>query len=189
MAKIASLLTVAAVLLFVPVRGVELGPEVRAKAEKVQAALRTIETGPRRTSQGPRSVSFTEAEFNAWIAFRLDEEKEPYVKSAEFKLLADDKVEGRILLVLGQSPPGGLLSGRQDLVFSAGFEARDGRIRIGLDSLFLGTQKLSPSVIDLIIGVVSRLQGAEPTSIRDWYDLPPGVEKLRTQPGRLVVIY
>lgn len=189
MANKASLLTVAAVLLFVPVRGVELGPEVRAKAEKVQAALRTIETEARQMSPGPRSMTFSEEEFNAWIAFRLHEEKEPYVKSVEFKLLANDKIEGRILIVLGQRPPGGFLPERQDLIFSAGFEAREGRIRIGLDSLFLGTQKLSPSVIDLIIGVVSRLQGAEPTSIRDWYDLPPGVEKLQTQPGRLVVIY
>lgn len=182
-------LVLVAVLALEPARGAELSPEVRARAVKVQAALRTIEMEARQTSPGPRSMTFTEAEFNAWVAVRLDEEKEPYVKSAEFKLLADDKVEGRILLVLGQRPAGGLLSERQVFIFSAGFETREGRIRIDLDSLFLGTQKLSPSVVDLIIGFVSRLQGAEPTSIRDWYDLPPGVDKLRTQPGRLVVIY
>jgi hypothetical protein len=89
----------------------ELSPEVRAKAEKVAgSALRTIESGaaPCRR-QGKRSMTFTEAEFNAWIAYRLEEEKEPYVKSAELKLLADDKVEGRIVLDLGKRQGGGPL--------------------------------------------------------------------------------
>lgn len=183
------LLAVVAGLVLAPGRGAELSPEVLAKAEKVLAALRTIESEQGRTSQGSRSVTFTEAEFNAWVAYRLEDEKEPYVKSAELKLSADDRVEGRIMLDLGKSQTGGLLSERQDLLFTARFETREGRIKIDLDSLFLGTQKLSPAVIDVIIGIVARLQGAEPTSLRDWYDLPPGVQRLETRPGRLVVIY
>jgi len=58
-----------------------------------------------------------------------------------------------------------------------------------MDSLFLGTQQLSPAFIDIVIAVVSRLQGVEPTSLKDWYDLPPGVLKLETRPGQVVVIY
>jgi len=188
MTSMRSLLAIG-VLLVAPVWGAQPVPEVRAMAEKVEAALRRIEIEAGRPERGSRSMVFTEAEFNAWIAYRLDEEKEPYVKAAAFKLLEGDRVEGRIRLELGKGQAGGLLSERQDLVFSAGFETRDGRIRIGMDSLFLGTQKLSPSVIDLIIGVVSRLQGVEPTSLQDWYDLPPGVLRLRTEPGRLVVVH
>ncbi len=178
-----------AVCVFGPLLGSELSPEVRARAEKVVAALRTIEAEQGRADAGQRAVSFTEAEFNAWIAYRLVEEKEPYVKSAELKLLADDRVEGRIVLDLGRGQGGGLLAPRQDLFFSARFETRAGRIRIDMDSLFLGTQKMSPAVIDAVIALVARLQGAEPTSLRDWYDLPPGVLKLETKPGRLVVIH
>jgi hypothetical protein len=58
-----------------------------------------------------------------------------------------------------------------------------------MDSLYLGAQALSPAFIDIVIGVVSRLQGLEPTSLRDWYDLPPGVQRLQSRPGQVVVIY
>ena len=189
MTKKLVLLAVSAALAAPAARGSELSPEVRARAEKVAAALRTIEAALGSADAGKRSMTFTEAEFNAWIAYRLEEEKEPTVKSAELKLLADDKVEGRIVLDLGKGQGGGLLAPRQDLLFSARFETREGRIKIDMDSLFLGTQKMSPAVIDIVIAVVARLQGAEPTSLRDWYDLPPGVLKLGTKPGRLVVIH
>lgn len=189
MARKIFLPALAAVLVLAPLLGGELSLEARARAEKVAAALRTIEAEQGRADAGRRSVTFTEAEFNAWIAYRLEEEKEPTVKSAELKLLTDDRVEGRIVLDLGKSQAGGLLAPRQDLFFSARFETRGGRIRIDMDSLFLGTQKMSPAVIDVVIAVVARLQGAEPTSLRDWYDLPPGVLKLGTKPGRLVVIH
>jgi hypothetical protein len=46
-----------------------------------------------------------------------------------------------------------------------------------------------PAFVDIVIGVVSRLQGVEPTTLKDWYDLPSGVLRLETRPGRVVVIY
>ncbi len=58
-----------------------------------------------------------------------------------------------------------------------------------MDKLFLGTQPISPAFVDIIIGVVSRLQGVEPTTLGDWYDLPTGVLRLETQPGKVVIVY
>jgi hypothetical protein len=75
------------------------------------------------------------------------------------------------------------------LLFAARVETRDGKIRINMDSLYLGTQAISPAFIDVIIGIVSRLQGVEPTTLKDWYDLPPGVLRLESRPGKVVVIY
>lgn len=181
----------------------EVPAGVRAKAAPVFAALERIEAEslrptPKRVAGGPpdpasapgaRRLTFTEAEFNAWIACRLADESEPYVKSAEFKLLAGDKVEGRVAIDLGRSQASGVLPQKQDLLFAARFETKDGMIRIMMDSLYLGTQSISPAFVDMVIGVVSRLQGVEPTSLKDWYDLPPGVLRLETGPGRVVVIY
>jgi ABC-type amino acid transport substrate-binding protein len=177
--------------------------EVRAKAAAIFAALEKIEAGARRVvtkrepssapdpgaAPGSRRLTFSEAEFNAWIACRLADEKEPYVKSAVFKLLAGDKVEGRVTIDLGKSQASGVLPQKQDLLFAARFETKEGMIRITLDSLYLGTQPITPAFVDIVIGVVSRLQGVEATSLKDWYDLPPGVLGLETLPGRVVVIY
>ncbi len=179
----------------------EVPPEVRAKAAGIFAALDKIEAEqvrptPARAGRsalaaapGSRSLTFTEAELNAYAACRLDAEGEPYVKAAELKLLAGDKIEGRITIDLGKPQASGLLPQKQDLLFAAHIETRAGKIRINMDSLFLGTQAIAPAFVDIVIGVVSRLQGVEPTSLKDWYDLPPGVERLETRPGQVVVIY
>jgi hypothetical protein len=90
---------------------------------------------------------------------------------------------------LGKPQAAGVLPQKQDLLFAAGFETREGKIRINMDKLFVGTQPISPAFLDIVIGVVSRLQGVEPTTLKDWYDLPPGVLRLETRPGCVVVIY
>lgn len=181
----------------------EVPPEVRAKAAPVFAALDRIQAEVRQLSPsrknpvpavpaaapGSRRLTFSEDEFNAYAACRLEAEGGPYVKGAVLKLLAGDKVEGRISIDLGQPQAGGVLPQKQDLLFAAHIQSGDGRIRITMDKLFLGTQEISPALIDLVIGVVARLQGVAPTSIDDWYELPHGVLRLETRPGQVVVIY
>jgi hypothetical protein len=178
-------------------------PEVRAKAAPIFAALEKIEFDSRRPTPsripaaspspaeapGSRSLTFSEAEFNAYVTCRLADENEAYVKAAEFKLLADNRIEGHIAIDLGKPQASGVLPQKQDLLFSAGFESRDGKIRIDMDKVFLGTQPIAVAFIDLVISFVSKLQGVEPTTLKDWYDLPAGVLRLETKPGRVVVIY
>jgi hypothetical protein len=193
------LVVLAAVAPFLPGRAAEVPPEVRAKAAGLIAALDKIEAEGRPYSPargaapapapGSRSLTFSEPEFNAYLACRLADENEPNVKAAEFKLLAANKFEGHITLDLGKPQASGLLPQKQDLLFAGRFETSDGKIRIDLASLFLGTQPIAPAFVDVIIEVVSRLQGVKPTSLKDWYDLPLGVLRLETKPGQVVVIY
>lgn len=184
-----AVLPLAALLFALTGVAAEVRPEVRAKAAGILDALKKIEAERHRPAAALRSATFTEAEFNAYIVCRLDAEKEPFIKAAEFKLLAGDRIEGRITIDLGDQPSSGLLPRRQDLLFSAGIETRDGRIKISMDKLFLGTQPIAPAVVDAIIGILSRLQGVEPTSLEDWYDLPPGVLRLESRLGQVVVHY
>ena len=197
-----SVLAVAAALAFAaPAASAEVPPEIRAKAAGIFAALERIEADRSRPTPsrigaaaavpapGSRSLTFTEEELNAYAACRLAAEGEPYVKAAQLKLLAGDKVEGRISIDLGKPQASGLVPQKQDLLFAAHIETKAGKIRVNMDSLFLGTQEISPAFIDIVIGIVSRLQGVEPTSLKDWYDLPAGVERLETRPGQVVIIY
>lgn len=172
-------------------------PEVRAKAAALFAALDRIEAeymkvrpaGAAPAAPGSRRLTFGEDELNAYAACRLEKEGEPYVKGAQLKLLAGDKIEGRISIDLGQPQASGLVPQKQDLLFAARIETQDGKIRINMDTLYLGTQAISPAFVDIIIGIVARLQGYEPTTLKDWYKLPRGVQRLETRPGQVVVIY
>jgi len=94
-----------------------------------------------------------------------------------------------VAIDLGKPQASGLLPQKQDLLFAGRFESREGQIRVALDSLYLGTQPISPALIDMVIEIVSRLQGVEPTTLKDWYDLPRGVSRLETVAGRVVVVY
>ncbi len=178
----------------------QVSPEVRAKAAPLFDALARIESeaerptatrispqAPPPPAPGSRSLVFSEDELNAYAACRL--ENEPYVKSAILKLLAGNKVEGRLGIDLGKPQASGLVPQKQDLLFAARFETKDGKIRIDMDKLFLGTQPIEPAFIDLVIGIVSRLQDVPATTLEDWYDLPRGVQRLETRPGQVVVIY
>ena len=82
--------------------------EVRAKAAPVFAALAKIQSEPA-SAPGSRRLTFSEAEFNAYVACRLADESEAYVKSAEFKLLAKDRVEGHVAIDLGKAQTSGVL--------------------------------------------------------------------------------
>lgn len=176
-------------------------PEVKAKAAVVFAALEKIEaeasrpmptrplTAPPAPKSGSRSLTFSEAELNAYAACRVEAEGGPYIKAAEFKLLAGNRIEGRIAIDLGKPQASGVVAQKQDLLFAARVETEAGKIRINMDKLYLGTQAIAPAFVDVIIGVVSRLQGLEPTSLKDWYELPTGVQRLESRPGQVVVIY
>src|SRR5512135_1421058 len=195
-----TILAVCALLAAAAAFAAQVPPEVRAKAASIYDALARIESEAERPvaaatsvpaaprpAPGSRSLTFSEAEFNAYAACRL--ENEPYVKSAVLKLLGGNKVEGRIGIDLGKPQASGLVPQKQDLLFAAHFETKDGRIRIGMDSLYLGTQAIAPAFVDLVIGIVSSLEGVKSTTLDDWYDLPRGVQRLETLPGRVVIIY
>lgn len=194
----------AALAIFATAAGVvpaQVPPEVRAKAAGIFAALDRIEEEAARPSltravppspapqPGSRSLTFTEAELNAYAACRLADEGDPYLQAIELKLLAGDRIEGRIRIDLGKPQASGIVPQKQDLLFAAHVETAEGKIRINMDSLYLGTQAISPAFVDIVIGIISRLQGLEPTSLKDWYNLPPGVLRLESRSGQVVVIY
>jgi len=195
-----AVLAVCAVLAAAASVSAEVPAAVRAKAAPVFAALDKIAEeaaaravpkrgGPALAAPGTRRLVFPEAELNAYAACRVDVEGQPYIKSAEFKLLGGDRIEGRIGLDFGKAPASGLMAQKQDLLFAARVETKDGQIRITLDKLYLGTQAVSPDFVDIIIGFASRLRGVEAMSLKDWYSLPDGVLRLESRPGEVVVIY
>jgi hypothetical protein len=168
----------------------QLAPETRARALKVVEALEKLEAEQARhpSRPGPSCV-VSEADLNAWIAYRIATEAEKYVKSCELKLLDGDRAEGRLVIDLTGTPAAVLFSSRADIFFAASAESRDGKIRITMESLFLGSQRVSPDALDTVIGLIAGLEGKPATSLKDWYPLPYGIRRLQSGPGRLVCLY
>jgi hypothetical protein len=165
----------------------DIPPEVRARALKVIEGLENAGRGPAPSpSRASRTVTVTEDDLNAWIAYRIATEADRYFRACEIRLLPDDRFEGKIVLDLAGTPAALLLPAETELYFSAKGESREGEIRIEMEELFLGSQRLAPAVIDKVMALVSAFEGAPPTSLGDWYALPYGIRRLESRKGLLL---
>jgi hypothetical protein len=168
----------------------QLAPEVKDRADKVIALLEKLEQDKARNPGRPGgSGTISEAELNAWIACRLATEGEKFVRSCELRLQDGNRAEGRLVIDLGQTAASAILPSRAELLFSATAETQAGKIRISVESLFLGTQRLPVVFLDTVIGLVAGLEGQPAQSLHDWYPLPYGIQRLESHTGRLVCHY
>jgi len=170
--------------------GSDVPRDVRERALKIAAGLEKLEKdAARRPSSPPPSAEVSEADLNAWIAWRVAAEMGKFVKSIELRLLDDNRMEGKIALDLADSPVSMLLPAGADFYFAGAGESREGKIRLTMNSLYLGSQRLAPAFIDTVISVVAGLQGQKATSLNDWYPLPYGIKRLESRRGRLICHY
>ncbi len=183
------LLAVAAVLAVTLVSGAtQLTPDARRRARGLIDTLTRIQRErAARPSKSVPAMTITESDLNAYIAYRIETDREKYTKELDLKLLAKNKVEGRMLIDLSSIKAGFLLPSKAELFFSAKAETKDGKIRITMDKLFLGTQSISPAVLDTVIDIASRMEGLPPRTLEDWYELPYGIQKMESAPGRLTL--
>jgi hypothetical protein len=136
-----------------------------------------------------RKVTVTESELNSYIAYRIETEKEEIMKELRLKLFKENKIEGKILIDLrGQKLPK-LLRPQMNLYFGAKVEVKEGNVRIAIKELFLEEQPIQPMVLDLIIYISAKLDGVEPTSMNDWYELPYGIKNIETFRGKAIFYY
>lgn len=171
-------------------RSVQTTDVVFREGERVVRTLARIQDeGLRRTSGAPRRAEFSESEFNSYIAYRIAKEKQDVMPGLALRLFAGNRVEGRVLIDLsGQNLPGGLKP-RMHLNFEAVFRTENGRIKVDLQKLFLGGQPVPIPLFDAIIAFAAKIGKSDPGSFNDWYELPPGLKNLRTEPGRVLVYY
>lgn len=186
--------TAAAVLAALALTGLiawgQLAPEAKDRALKVVAMLEKLERDKARNPRQPGgSGTVSEAELNAWVAYQIATEGEKYVRSCELRLLDGNRAEGKLVIDLSRTPAAAVLTSQAELFFSATAETEQGKIRITMESLFLGSQRLSPAFLDTVIGIVAGLEGQPAQGLHDWHPLPYGIQRLESRAGRLICYY
>ena len=161
--------------------------------EEAQKVLRTIDKIEAETEEpwgGPlRSVTITESEFNSYIAYRIENEKEEIMKELRLKLLDNNKIEGRIHVDLrGQDIPS-FIRPEMDIFFAADLIADNGQAKVDMKEIFLGDEPIKPLIIDLVIAISARLNNEKAVSINDWYELPYGIKDIKTEKGQATFFY
>ena len=168
----------------------ELGPQAKEDAQKVLEIIDRIEKDQDPASERPlRTVVVSERELNAYIAYRIETEREEIMKELSLKLLPENKVEGKIFIDLSGRKIPFFLKPQMNVYFAGMLETEGSKARIRVESLFLEEQRIKPAFLDLIIRAISKIENTEPVSIEDWYDLPYGIRKMEARLGELVVSY
>ncbi|MFC2166911.1 hypothetical protein ACFLQZ_02990 [Acidobacteriota bacterium] len=135
------------------------------------------------------SVIVTESELNSYFAYRIEAEKEEVMKQLHLKILKNNKIEGKIQINLRGEKIPDFLRPEMNIYFSGKVEVNNGKGRILMKKLFLEDQPIQPHVLDVIIFIASKLQNSEPTSLYDWYELPFGIDDIRTRNQQAIFFY
>jgi hypothetical protein len=158
-------------------------------ALKVKHILKTIERHPPRSDSKDLTAEVTEKELNAYIAYRLTQEKSPFISSIKVDLLDNNHVRGKIKFDaqgLNLSP---LLGPDLDFDFKGIFQTRDGAAHLDLISLTLGGQPVKPQVLDFVLSTAALVSGTDSGSINDWYALPKGIKRIGVNRASAILYY
>ena len=160
------------------------------EAQKVLLAIDKIQAETPQPWSGPlRSLTITESEFNSYIAYRIENEKEEIMKELRLKLFDENKIEGKIHIDLrGQDVPR-YIRPEMDVYFAADLLTNNGLAKIDLKQLFLGDEPIQPLILDLVIAISARLNNEKATSLNDWYELPHGIKDIKTEKGKATFFY
>jgi hypothetical protein len=154
--------------------------------EKIQ--LEQLEKEGRGSSE-LRSVVVTESEFNSYIAYRIEVEKEEVMKELRLKFMEDNRIECMVVVDLrGQKLPK-ILKPRMTFFLGGELEVKEGNVRLNLEDLFLGTQRIQPDILDLVIFLGSKISGEEVFSMSNWWVLPYGIKDVKTKKGEARFYY
>jgi len=160
------------------------------EAQKVLRAIIVIESATEQPWSGPlRSLTITDSEFNSYIAFRIETEKEEIMEELRLKFFKKNKVEGKVHIDLrGQDIPS-FIRPEMDIHFAADVLTKNGLVKIAIKQLFLEGEPIQPLILDLVIAISARLNNEKATSLNDWYELPYGVKDIKTEKGKATFFY
>lgn len=155
-------------------------------ALKVQHVLKAIEKH-KPGDKGSRYV--TEKELNAYICYRLKQEKDTLIRRFAVQLMGADRVRGSLRLDAGRLNLGTFFGDVLDINFIGQVVTRGSFARLDLEALSLNDLAVQPFVLDMVLKAASMYYGQEVSGLDDWYALPKGVDRVRVDKGKAVLFY
>ena len=158
-------------------------------ALKVQHLLRTIERSKPEATAPEQSAEVSENELNAFISYRLKQEKDPFVKGLKVGLLGEDQLRGKLKLDAAHLKLDFLVGDAMELDFQGKVHSRNGAGRIEFSQFHLNGQVVDPSILGMVFKAAGKAYGSKMGGIDDWYELPKGVNRLTVKKGKVILYY
>jgi len=162
--------------------------------EEVRRVLEAIAKVQAEGNQVPssgrlREIAITESELNSYIAYRIETEHEEIMKELRLKLFERNRIEGKIYLDLRGRDIPSFLRPELNFYFLADVIVSSGLVKIDFKELFLEDEPIQLQLLDMVIGIISKLSGQERVSLHDWYALPYGLKDIKTRKGKAIFYY
>jgi len=171
----------------ISVRGLDA---VTSDALKVKHILKTIESNQNKPGKtAPLSATITQKELNNYFAYRLAREKNPLIKTIDVVLEADNRVRGKVHVNLEGIQLLNLFGTNLKFDFDGLLETHEGAGKLGLTSLLLNGEAVSPQSLDPVLFALASFYGHEPGSIEDWYELPHGIQHIQVSKAKAILYY
>ena len=138
---------------------------------------------------GKRTIVLTDAELNAYIAYRIKTEKSNVLRDLRLHIFPENMVEGQMFLDLSKIGAPSFLKPALQFYFSGRLTTQNARIKFEVKSLYLGYQSVPIFLLDAAFFIASKTQKHGPAGLADWYELPLGLKDISTETGRVVFHY
>ena len=172
-------------------------PFTPADGQRLAEALAAIVANARETvarQDGPRVNTLTERGINAYLRFQGAHHLPPAVGEPEMRLLGDGRLSARALIDLdrlrAERPRGPLdplryLGGQVEVVAAGALRASAGVGRFEIESLHVESV---PVPVLLLVEVVRTHRDSGGFDLTAPFPLPYGIEELRVEPARAIVV-
>ena len=158
-------------------------------ALKVQDLLKTIEKAGQQADSKPLTAEVSEKEVNAYIAYRLANEKDSVVNSLTVGLLDNNQVQGKIRFDGDRLSFGRLFGDSLTFDFQGIIHTRNQAARLDLTTLSLGGYAVDPKVLDVVLNSAGTLYKTDVGRVGDWYALPKGIKRVTVQKAKAIIYY
>jgi hypothetical protein len=159
-------------------------PDVQ-KVYDAFALLRRSATQP--PAAKPRTIALTDAELNAYIAYRIKTEKSSVLRDLRLHVFPENRVEGLMFLDLSRIGAPSFLKPTLNFYFAGRLATQNAKIKFEVTSLYLGYQSVPVFLLDAAFFIASKTQKHGPAGLADWYELPLGLKNITSEAGRVLL--
>ena len=169
-------------------------PLVPADGQRLADALAAIIDNAATAGGGPRTVTLTERGINSYLRFQGADVLPPAVREPEIRLLGNGRLSARARIDLdrlrGERPRGPLdplryLAGQVEVVAVGALRGSEQVGRIEVESVHVES---IPMPVVLLVEAVRAHPDADGFDLTRPFRLPYGIEELRVEPARAIVI-
>lgn len=134
-----------------------------------------------------QKVTINENEVNSYLNYRIKKENIKRLEEIKIKILNKNIIEGKAVINFDKEYKS--YSSVFNIYFRGRIMVKGKYVKFDFEKLFFEEQVIPVNFLEFIVNYLSKLEGYEPLSIFNWYELPYGIKNIKTDKGKIIIYY